>query len=99
MKREGGVSVLNDSDQVAANQFFGTLEKYGLFAVGQGEVENWLSELAVPGKKTDWTISMLQRLGDDPLDGEYVRPSSGDVWDFMRRIVEWVNNPARSGTL
>jgi hypothetical protein len=41
---------------------------------------------------------MMERLGDDPSSSEYVRPAEGDVWEFMRRIVDWVSNARRLGT-
>lgn len=97
MKRDGGVGVLTSSDQQAAKDLFDFLDSYGLFVVRGGELENWLPSLAIPGKKTDWTISMLERMGADPSDPSYVKPADGDIWDFMRGVVAWVSNPARRG--
>ena len=36
-------------------------------------------------------------MGDDPDAAEYVNPSNEDVWQFVKRIGEWINNPARAG--
>ena len=58
-----------------------------MFVVPRGELEDWLPSLGVPGKKTDWTVAMLERLGSDPADPDYVQQTSGDVWDFIRDIV------------
>ncbi len=41
---------------------------------------------------------MLERLGSDPNDAAYVKPTTGDVWDFMRDVVKWVKDPGRKGT-
>lgn len=97
MKRDGGVTALAGSDVAAANHFFDMLAEYGLFAVRRGEVEQWLPALEIPGKKTDWTIAMLERLGSDPSSEDYVRPADGDVWDFMRAIVAWISDSSRKG--
>ena len=98
IKQGGGVEALQAQDKAAANELFDTLSQYGLFVVRKGELEQWLSALKVPGKKTDWTISMLDRLGADPNDANYIHPASDDVWDFMRNIVSWIRNPGRKGT-
>lgn len=98
MKRDGGVKILSGEVMDAANEFFDNLESYGIFAVREGELEDWLANLGVQGKKTDWTVNMLQALGSDPNEDGYVRPSDGDVWDFMRSILSWIANAARKGT-
>lgn len=97
MKLSGGINILNEQDRLAANLLFDNLDKFGLFVVRQGELESWLPTLHVPGQKTDWTVRMLDALGTDKEDANYVYPSDGDVWDFMRRIVAWVQNPSRLG--
>lgn len=94
MKTEGGIAILDKSNQAAANGLFDIIQGYGIFVVRQGELETWLSSLKVPGKKTDWTVAMLERLGATPK----VKPTSSDVWNFMREIVTWIKNPARLGT-
>ena len=90
MKRDGGIDVLDGTGREAADNFFDTLDKYGLFCVRRGELENWLKELGVTGRKTDWVVAMLDAMGSDPSDPSYVRPSSGDVWEFMERICSWI---------
>jgi AAA domain, putative AbiEii toxin, Type IV TA system len=94
----GGIKQLSKDDQAAANDFFDQLRQYGIFVVRNGEVESWLPELRIGSKKATWTVQMLERLGSDPLDAAYVKPASGDVWDFMRDVVRWVKDPARKGT-
>lgn len=98
MKTDGGFDLLNKSDRSAADMLFDNLESFGVFPVRGGEVENWLSNLNVPGKKTDWAVAMLERLGSDANDPDYVKPSADDVWVFLEKIVAWIKNPARKGT-
>jgi hypothetical protein len=69
-----------------------------VFVTRKGELENWLASLQVAGKKTDWTISMLDRLGADPAQPSYVLPATDDVWAFMRDIVKWIKDTGRKGT-
>jgi hypothetical protein len=52
----------------------------------------------VSGRKTDWTINMLKRLGDSPERDDYVFPANGDVWEFLEKVVKWITNPSRKGT-
>jgi hypothetical protein len=93
----GGVYALPSGEQAAANNLFDTLGQYGVFVTRKGELENWLADLSVPGKKTDWTIAMLEKMGSDPSSSTYISPESGDVWKFMRDIIAWIKNPARQG--
>lgn len=98
MKSDGGVNALPTGDKQAAQQLLEILAEYGVFVVPRGELEDWLPSLHVSGKKTDWTVAMLERLGSDPADPDYVQPMTGDVWGFMTGVVGWVRNAARKGT-
>lgn len=98
MKTGGGVDALPAPEKAAANQLFDTLDEYGLFTVRKGELETWLRHLGAVGKKTDWTVDVLDRMGSDAMQPSYLKPSAGDAWDFMRKIIAWVKNPARKGT-
>lgn len=98
MKADGGVNALPPADKQAAEQLFQTLDEYGVFVVRRGELEHWLAPLGVPGKKTEWTVAMLERLGSDPADPNYVPPGADDVWAFIAKVVHWVRNAARKGT-
>lgn len=97
MTADGGIDLLKDEDRQAAQGLFDILCDYGIFVVQRGELEKWLPRLKVPGKKTAWTIGMLEALGSDPAGSDYVKPTTGDVWDFMRRIVKWIQDPSRKG--
>lgn len=98
MKSAGGVEALPTSERGAANSLFDTLAQYGVFVTRKGELEHWLKHLGVPGKKTDWTVGMLERMGADPSAQSYVRPATDDVWAFMGNILTWIRNSARLGT-
>ncbi len=98
MKIDGGIGILGGSDRAAAEQLFSTLEEFGIFPVRHGELESWLPCLGVTGKKTDWTVAMLERLGGDPADASYVKPTNDDVWQFLEGIVAWIRNSSRKGT-
>lgn len=98
MKTQGGLELLDPGDRLAAGQLFANLEEFGIFPVRRGELENWLPELKVSGKKTDWTVRMLERLGSDPTRSDYVKPDKHDVWEFMERIIAWISNSGRKGT-
>jgi hypothetical protein len=97
MKADGGVEALEGGDRDAVNELFDTLDQFGVFVTRNGEIETWLRHLNVPGKKADWTVAMLERLGDDSSKPEYVHPAIDDVWEFMRQIVAWIRNSERKG--
>jgi len=37
-------------------------------------------------------------MGSDPAKPAYLKPAAGDVWDFNRKIITWIKDPARKGT-
>lgn len=97
MKRDGGVGILHADDARAANDLFDQLADYGFFGVRCGELESWLSGLAITGHGPTWLIPMFERLGEDPESATYIKPSDGDVWDFLYAIRLWLSNPNRKG--
>jgi energy-coupling factor transporter ATP-binding protein EcfA2 len=99
-KKEGlaALASLSSDLQRGAAELIEQVATYGVFVVPVGEVEGWLRTLGVPGEKTSWTAAMLERLGSDPSSAEYVRPTDGDVWKFLRQVARWINDPARKGT-
>lgn len=96
MKRDG-IEALGIADREACLDLFGQLGAYGLFVVECGELERWLGHLGIGGKAPDWLISMFDRLGADPDAPGYVTPSTGDVWDFVRKVAAWLRDPRRKG--
>jgi predicted ATPase len=96
-KKAGGVNLLKTTEAVSANAFFETMEEYGLFTVRAGELESWLPELEVASRKDQWLEAIFERMGADPSAGNYLLPSTGDVWTFIEQVSKWVVNPNRKG--
>jgi hypothetical protein len=96
MKR-GGIQLLSPSDREACSNFFSKLADYGIFVVPNGEIESWLQGLSMSRNKGTWLTTIFQAMGEDPNATDYVRPSCGDVWDFIGGIRSWVANPNRKG--
>jgi hypothetical protein len=99
MKRDGGTAVLGPTARAAADHFFDDMNAYGIFPVRSGELESWMKSLNVAGSKTKWAVAMLAALGSDPNSNDYVKPGAGDVWQFLRDVIAWIQNPARKGTM
>ncbi|MGA2562070.1 MAG: hypothetical protein ABSF96_00775 [Steroidobacteraceae bacterium] len=97
MKRDGGVSILGQSDQEAANNLLSQLAEYGIFIVPGGELESWVKNLNVSGHGPSWLIDVFEKMGDDPDNASYVRPTAGDVWVFMSRVRSWLLDSNRKG--
>lgn len=97
-KTQGGVDVLDAADKEACNNLFDQLDEYGIFAVRKGELESWLKSLGVTGHTPDWLIEIFEKLGEDPSLATYIKPTTGDVWDFIGKIKAWFTNPSRKGT-
>lgn len=96
-KRNGGIELLDTADKQAANSYFAQLEAFGAFVVRSGELEVWLKHLKVPANKKRWLSDIFIAMGEDPTLADYVAPGQGDVWDFMGRIKQWVENPVHFG--
>ncbi len=92
-----GINLLSGGGLEAALNFLAQLRRYGLFVVDVGEVEMWLRKLSVGGHGSNWLIQVFERLGSDPALPSYVRPESADVWNFVRDIAAWIQDPHRSG--
>lgn len=97
MKRDGGIKLLSGSDREACVNFLTKLADYGIFVVPSGEVESWLDAISVSRNKGTWLTTIFQAMGEDPSSASYLRPSPGDVWDFIGGIRAWVANPSRKG--
>lgn len=97
MKRDGGIGILNAGDQEAAGNLLTQLREYGIFVVPGGELESWLKKLKVHGHGPQWLVRMFEEMGDDPDDPGYIKPSTGDVWDFLAMTKRWMIDPQRKG--
>lgn len=97
MKREGGLNLLTGEDNESATNLLERLSEYGLFVVPGGEIESWLKALGAHNHGPSWLIEIFEKMGEDPSNAGYVKPSAGDVWSFIDRARGWLTNPARKG--
>jgi len=97
MKRHGGLQILQPNDREAAHNLLALLSEYGVFVVPGGELESWLKFLGVTGHGPEWLIAVFERMGEDPLSPDYVRPSDDDVWKFLSRVKIWLLDANRRG--
>lgn len=97
MKREGGTAILPGGQREAAENLLDQLGAYGVMVVGRGEVESWLKHLGASHHGPGWLIDIFERMGEDPERSDYVKPTEGDVWEFMGALKRWLVNPARRG--
>jgi ABC-type cobalamin/Fe3+-siderophores transport system ATPase subunit len=97
MKRDGGVTILKQSDQEAAKSLLAQLGEYGVFVVPGGELESWLKQLGASGHGPSWLISVFEKMGEDPSASDYLKPSSDDVWSFVHELKHWLIDANRKG--
>jgi hypothetical protein len=90
-------SVQSYTELETAKLYIRTLAEYGIFLVPNGEVESWLSDFNISGKSAAWLIPMFEKLGSDETADDYVRPTEGDVWEFLGLVRTWLLNSDRSG--
>lgn len=98
-KRTGLSSVPQFTGANAVWAYLAHMATFGIFIVSVGELESWLGVLGVgrTAKKRDWITSMFHRLGASPSVSDYVKASTGDVWDFVDSVPVWIADPQRSG--
>ena len=96
-KVNGGISLLKKQECETANNFCDQLDDYGMFLVRAGEVEAWLKPLGAPSKSNGWRAAIFGLMGADASIVPYVRPTQGDVWDFMGSLAKWLDDPVRKG--
>jgi hypothetical protein len=97
MKRAGGISILEAQDREACKNLFGQLAQYGLFVVEAGELESWLKPLQASGHGPPWLVDIFEKMGEDPENANYVKPTDDDVWKFLSNIKSWLTDPLRLG--
>jgi hypothetical protein len=97
MKRDGGLAILDGENQEAARALLIQLSEYGQFVVPGGELESWLCHLGATGHGPSWLIDVFEKMGEDSDKSTYVRPSEGDVWEFVSSVRSWLLNPTRKG--
>lgn len=96
-KRDGGINLLKLEDKEACSNFFNLLDEYGCFVIRNGELESWLKTLGATGHSPKWLIDIFTKMGDNPSEVTYVKPNSGDVWDFIGSVKNWIENTNRKG--
>jgi len=97
MKRDGGIDLLTSADKEATENLLDRLAQYGLFVVRRGELESWLKHLGASTHGPNWLIDIFGRMGEDPDMPGYLRPTDGDVWEFVAAIKKWLVDPNRRG--
>jgi len=96
-KVNGGVNLLNQSNYEACNNFLNQLDEYGVFVIRNGELESWLKNIGATGHGSSWLIDIFTKMGENPDDGNYLKPAEGDVWDFIGKVKNWIENSTRKG--
>lgn len=97
MKRDGGIDILVGQERESAANLLEKLAEYGLFVVPGGELESWLISLGATGHGPQWLIDIFERMGEDPDDPAYVKPTNIDVWHFLGLVRKWLYEPKRKG--
>jgi hypothetical protein len=92
-----GSDLLSTSEKEAANNFLDQLENYVAFVTRKGELEWWMKSLGASEHAPSWLIDIFSKLGEENTTSGYVKPSVGDVWDFIGQVKKWFEDPARKG--
>lgn len=94
-----GIACVTGNDRLDLENFIDQMAKYGVFVVPVGELECWLPSLvrAEWSGKNEWLLRTFEAMGEDASDAAYLRPASGDVWDFLKQIQSWLHNSLRLG--
>lgn len=97
LDHEKGLAAVDGEMRTAAQTLVEQLKSYGVFVVPFGALESWFTELQLTSRKGQWLAEVFGRMGNDPEGDDYMRPSDGSVWDFVRDIAKWVADPNRAG--
>lgn len=97
MKRDGGINLLQGQEREACDNLFNQLREYGVLVVPEGELESWLKHLGSSVSKSKWLVETFEKMGDSPDQSTYLRPTTGDVWDFIGLAKTWLSDGARKG--
>jgi AAA domain, putative AbiEii toxin, Type IV TA system len=95
--KDGGIQRLGGDDRTLANTLLSALEEYGVFLVPTGELECWMPELEVNGHGPEWLTQVFAKMGTDPSDSGYQKPTNSGVWRFLQRVAVWIADPRRKG--
>lgn len=89
--------MLHGGDKEACSNFLNQLEEYGVFVIRKGELESWLKPLGAAGHGSNWLIDIFTKMGENPDKLDYLKPTAGDVWDFIGVVKTWIDNISRKG--
>lgn len=95
--KAGGIQRLSGEARTLADTLLAALAEYGVFLVPYGELECWMPELEVGGHGPEWLTQIFYKMGMDPSEPAYQRPTSGGVWRFIQRVAAWIAEPRRKG--
>lgn len=98
-KRRGVLDIEVQQFKTSILNLLKALADFGIFVVPNGELESWLGNIGVEqtNNKKYWLLNIFEALGGDPDSDQYIKPSSDDIWDFIRMVAKWINNPNRDG--
>ncbi len=85
------------ADPARVDEIVAQMAHYGVFVAPVGTVEDWLTPEVRREPKKTWLKRSFEWLGLDPADPGYRLPEAGGIWDFMRGIAAWVDDPNRLG--
>ena len=94
-----GLRAFSGKDRELVERFVEQLAQYGLFFVTVGELECWFSYLGIAkhSKKAIWLNELFDKLAANQEDENYIESQEGDIWDFLRKIGDWIDDPNRNG--
>ncbi|WP_420595317.1 ATP-dependent nuclease [Deinococcus sp.] len=92
-----GLRYFSGDSLASVTELLQRLDTYGIFIVPNGELESWLTEMKVEGQKVNRVMQILEKMGSDQEDRDYAFPKPGDIWDYIRKVTEWIKDPARKG--
>jgi len=93
-----GLDAFSGSDRAMLENLLTRLGDHGLFFVGVGELEGWLSSATIPtGDKAKWVVKMFEHMGANPQEPGYSVAGTNDVWEFLTGVKAWIDHPRRRG--
>lgn len=84
-----GLAAATSDELKGIRHFIREMEDHGIFLPEVGVVEGWLADLGVEARKSHWIPRIFQAMG--PVDTG-LKPGSGDVWKFLRRIGRYLED-------
>jgi hypothetical protein len=87
--KDGGLRQLPERFQIPLEHLLRELERYGIFLVPYGELEDWLTDCGISAskKKNKWAWANEA--------AQYIRqnePRQDDVWDFVRKLGSYLTS-------